>query len=74
MSLISEKYGAPALAVAPTDASPLHSTTVQGPSPVGPLSPDNPMLWLVGIAAAAIGLVSFSVSGKAGPLKASASV
>lgn len=74
MSLISEKYGAPTLAVAPADASPLHSTTVQGPAPIAALSPENPMLWLFGVAAVCIGLVSFSVSGKAGPLHASASV
>jgi len=73
-NLIADKYGAPVQTTVAPDASPLHSMPAMGAEGASGFSPDNPMLWLVGIGAVLLGLVGFSTSGHVGPLKASVSV
>lgn len=73
---LSQKYGAahgltlnPAGAIPGQGASNGAVTTV----PFGKFDVDNPMLWLVGIGAATLGLVFASTSVRVGPLRASVS-
>jgi hypothetical protein len=69
-----EKFGAvPAVAVTPTDASPLHDNAAPQPMASG-LSPQSPTFWLLAVVAATVGLVGFSTSGHVGPLRASVKV
>ena len=55
------------------DTSPsIAATAVQGLAPF--YHPDNPVFWVGIVAAAAMGLIGFTVTGRAGPARASAGV
>lgn len=65
-----------------TGGAPAHSSLSTAPSiaqsavlPLPqPWHPDNPLFWLLVIAGASMGLIGFTVTGRAGPAHASAGV
>ena len=60
---------APAAATVDTSPS-IAQSAVAGLAPFW--HPDNPVFWVGAIAAAAMGLIGFTVTGRAGPVRASA--
>lgn len=71
---MSSKYGAPAYQPASSDATAISMAAVTSGNRPSRFDPDNPVLWLVGIGALALGFVAISTHVRVGPLKASASV
>jgi len=71
MNLGTAKYNLAALPSASPDASSLNTAAVTTPADSAGLSASNPMVWLVALGAATLGLVSFSTSASLVPLSAS---
>ena len=78
LSSAGGKYGGSLARPAPVDHSGEHLAAVAGPAEgdrVHPLvSVHSPLMWLAVLAAATVGLASYSTSVKAGPVSASVKV
>lgn len=72
---VARKYGMSGLTLAPeaTQLAGASNGAMTGDG-LGLLDPDNPLLWLLGIAGVTLGLIAFNGSVKFGPVHASAGV
>lgn len=76
IGVVNTKYGAPVYQASSPDtgASAITAAAVTSGNAPGRLSLENPVIWLVGIGAATLGLIAVSTHARVGPLKASVSV
>jgi hypothetical protein len=73
----TDMYGIAPVAPALMESSPPALAQSAGPSTFDaarPWSPDSPIFWLVGLAAATLGLIGFATSVRVGPARAAIAV